>query len=222
MSTIEDLDYLLYSFEKIENELFDSFDILPLREENLHVNSMFYADFCIRTYPILTIGLNLNSFGDRMKETVNVWFQIKNDHKREFKINLDEVYREMDILYEKFKTNTDTIRDYYRFFKNQAYFVSVLDLNHKITPKFHVGKIELEREFHPFEKENWDEYLTIRNSIVHRGKIEATQKVALNSLGCLYTILYHLGYYGLRLRLDSRIFGGFGQPPNIQYPFRIW
>ena len=215
------LDYLLYSFEKIEDELFDSFDILPLREENLNVSSMFYADFCIRTYPIITIGLNLASFGNRMKETIDTWFRMKDDPKLELAVNLDELHSEMDSLHNKFKTNTDTIRDYYRFFKNKSYFIFILDLGHQITLKFHVGKIESEKGCRPFEKNNWEEYLNVRNSIVHRGKIEATQEVALNSVGCLYTILFFLGSHGMRLSVKSNIFGGFGQPTFSPYPYWI-
>lgn len=157
-----------------------------------------------------------------MKETVTTWFRVKNEPRHELGVDLEKLHEEMDALYKQFVAHEDGIRDYYRFFKNQDHLWSVFNLDHKMSPEFHVGKIEIEKECIPFEKRSWGEYLNVRNSIVHRGKIEATQSVALNSVGCLYSILYHLGFYGMRLSIESNIFRGFGQPRNQNYPYNIF
>jgi len=46
-------EYLVYAFERIDSELFSSFNLLPLREINLETSSMLFADICLRLYPLL-------------------------------------------------------------------------------------------------------------------------------------------------------------------------
>ena len=81
------VDYLAYSFHRIDAELFSAFHLLPFREQNLDVSSMFFADICLRLYPLLTIGFNILTFGNLMKEQVIHWMKSNEEGKFPFYIS---------------------------------------------------------------------------------------------------------------------------------------
>ena len=109
-------DYLLYAFDSIEAEVFKSFDINPLRKENLKVTSMFYADVSIRLYPLLTIGFNLLTFGFGMQHNVTILRQISEDEKLNSEINVEKIESSLVKLKGKNIQNKDTLRDYYKLY----------------------------------------------------------------------------------------------------------
>jgi len=216
-------DYLLYAFDSIEAEVFKSFDINPLRKENLQVSSIFYADICVRLYPCMTIGFNLLTFGFGMQQQINIIRQFSEEEKLNPKIDLVDLESSLIKLKEKNMKNKDTLRDYYKLYagddlSNSMYF----SLDQNTTASFNVGKIEYDEEIYPFIKKNWYKYLEVRNSIEHRGGIESTLFNSVNALAAVYLMLRRLCFTSPIFRqLSSRIFGGYvvGKIPLYLSPF---
>ena len=210
------VQYLSYSFRRLDNELFSSFNFVPLRESNLTVSSMFFAGICIRLYPILTIGFNTLTFGLRMKRKIEEWTRGKNqEQSKEYyeNIKLDEICSEIIRLKKINLLNKDTIRDYYKFYRRTKLGIDeYFDVEESIEPRYHIGRIEYNEKIQPFKDEIFNKYLDTRNSIEHRGTVEASLKDAYNSLSALYLILKNLSYSGEYFIIVSDIF------ETIAYP----
>lgn len=220
-------DYLLYAFDSIEAEVFKSFDINPLRKENLDVSSMFYADISIRMYPLLTIGFNLLTFGFGMQRNVNVIRQVEADEKLSTEINIEKIEASLIGLKGKNIQNKDTLRDYYKLYNKGELAKSIyFSFDHQnVATSYNVGRIEYDEEIRPFTSINWNKYLEIRNSIEHRGGIESTLFNSINAVGALYLMLRQLCFTAPVFRkLNSRIFGGYfiGKIPVFNSPLDMF
>lgn len=205
------LDYLTYSFNRIDSELFSSFNILPLREQNLTVSSMFFADICLRLYPLLTIGFNTLTFGFWMRDIVTHWIKTKEEGKSTdyiSKIKIEDIVNHLCQLKEKNIINKDHVRDYSKFYRQTEYGINVyFDINGSVSPINRLGRLELDHDIKPFEENDFNKYLDTRNEIEHRGTVEATLREAFWAFSSLYLILDTTSYFGDNIEIDSNIFG---------------
>jgi hypothetical protein len=204
------LNYLLHSFNRIDIDLFSSFSILPLRDQNLTVSSMFYADICLRMYPLLTIGFSTLTFGNWMEEKLTHWIKAKNErHSNDYisKLDLDGITQEIYLLHIKRSKKEDTIRDYYKFYSNEELGIKMyFDLNGSVSPIQRIGRVELAEVVTPFDASVFNKYLETRNEIEHRGGVEATLKQAFWAFSALFLIIQNSIYHSSQCNIDSRIF----------------
>lgn len=115
------IEYLAYAYEGVDSELFSSFDILPLRENNLETSSMFFADLCLRLYPLLTIGFNSITFGHPMRDNIKYWTKPKQESTSLDYIkgiNIEEITKTILQLRKKNRKSRDNLRDYIEFYRH--------------------------------------------------------------------------------------------------------
>lgn len=214
------VDYLSYSFNRIDSELFSSFNILPLKETNLTVSSMFFADICLRLYPLLTIGFNTLTFGLWMQERVTNWIKTKEEGKSTdyiSKIKIEDIVNHLYQLKEKNINENDYVRDYFKFYRKTKYGIhNFFDINGTVIPINRLGRIELYQDIKPFDKKDFNKYLDKRNKIEHRGTVEATLKEAFWAFSSLYLILDTASYFGSNIEIDSNIFGLNKSSPSLE------
>jgi hypothetical protein len=205
------VEYLVYSYKRLDAELFSSFDYVPLREENLNVSSMFFADICLRVFPNLLIGFNALTFGNKMKNRLLAWKTQKErgDHPNYFKnIEIDDILREIKKIKCKNLENKDGIWDYYNFYKRSNIGIhNYFNLNKTVEPLYHLGRIEYDKRIQPFEGKTFETYIKTRNAIEHRGMVEASLKEAYSAVSALYLVIEHFTEMLPKRLSDLLIFG---------------
>lgn len=208
--TQRQIDYLIYNIETLDRELFSSFNINPLREIGLDISSMFYANLCLRLYPLITIAFQVHTFNSIYKGRFDRFYQVKKEGTYWQDIDFDKIIRQLHKLREKNRNDKDHIRDYYKFYaKTDTRIWDYFNLNYSIKPLNHVGLIEYEKEIQPFEENKWNKFLDVRNSIEHRGVIEATLSTVMIGFASLYLLIRGLCYteFGVVHTFSSEIFG---------------
>jgi hypothetical protein len=161
-------------------------------------------------YPLLTIGFNVLTFGNLMQDRLTHWIKNKKEGKStEFisSINIDSIVENICYLKNKNKINTDTIRDYYKFYKQTDCGINkFFNINDSTSPIIRPGRVELDVDIRPFEGKVFDNYLDTRNSIEHRGTVEASLQEAFWAFSGLYLILNTSFYLGFHIEIKSNIF----------------
>ncbi len=208
--TDEQIQYLISNFEKIDEELFNTFEINPITEEGLKIMSMTYADFCLKLYPLLTIAFQVHSFRSYYSDYFQSQFRALSQGELTNQFELEDIVDEMYLLREKNKQNKDHIRDYYKLhkkFPNRIW--PYFDINTKLILKRNVGRIMLEYEIQPFKKKYWNKYLDVRNKIQHQGVILASLNQVLTGFSALYLLVESLCYSegGIIFEFESMICG---------------
>ena len=216
--TIRQVEYLTYNLENLDAELFSSFNINPLREKSLDISSMFYANICLRLYPLLTIAFQVHTFQNVQKRNFEHYIKTQKDSEYWEGVNLNDILEKIKILRDLNRENKDNIRDYYKSYRKIDNRIWIyFNMNEKLRPINYVGLIEYEKDIEPFKKEDWNKFLDVRNSIEHRGVIEAKLSNVILGYGGLYLLCKGLcySYGGASYSFKSKIFGDVGYQSNL-------
>jgi hypothetical protein len=208
--TQSQIEYLVYNIEILDEELFSSFNINPLRKKGLDISSMFYASLCLKLYPLLTIAFQVHTFHNNYKDKFERYYSAKKRGEFWLDVDLDEIIKQLHKLREKNRKNEDRIRDYYKLYTNIDREIWYnFDLGSKVQPINHIGLIEYDKEIQPFEHKSWNKFLDVRNSIEHRGVIETKLSTVIIGFASLYLLIKGSCYasYGLIREFNSQIFG---------------
>jgi hypothetical protein len=90
-------------------------------------------------------------------------------------IKLETICQELVQLREKNLADEDGIRDYFKFYRRTDLGIEeFFEITGTVKSRPTLGRIKYSEKTTPFEKTNFNKYLDTRNSIEHRGKVEAT------------------------------------------------
>lgn len=190
-------EYFFNAVNRLETEFINYLEYVPLRTENLKVSSQRLADFMLRIFPLMTIGFNIITFGDGMKQYVNSANHIFSDSTIQ-----QELFSKLVTLHNE---NNPFLRDYYnlhldRLFQ-QYWNISIEEDDLELRKM--VGIINYSTKIVPFDHSIWDQTHKVRNEIIHRTRTEASLENVVNGLGCLNLIAGRICNW-TRLRYDYR------------------
>lgn len=212
--TDRQLEYLFYNYELIESELFDSFTINPLRKAGLSIYSMFYANLCLRLYPLITIAFQTHTYNYSHKKRVEYWIEEKAKKALSDNITFEQILEKITEIRKKNISNEDYLGDYIRMHKNiDSLLWGDFSLLNCVSPKQHIGKIEYNIELQPFKKKYWGKFMDTRNELEHRGGTETRLEIALNGFACFHALLTSINNSQyVYVKWDSEIFSASYNP----------
>lgn len=180
--------FVFSSYQRLENDILEYFEYVPLREKNLSLTSVRLADFLLRMPPILTKAFKIMTFGFITQNMFDTHLGFIPD-----KIKQEEILKLINDLHEKKKLNEDYLNHYYQFHNNKIVAPYIwrgkLISEREVKLKEIISRIEYDEIIKPFNSKNWHSWIDCRNEIEHRERTEADLEKVLQGLACIYMIL---------------------------------
>ena len=181
--------FLYGAYTRLEKDFLAVLEYIPLREQHLSVSSPRFADFVLRTSPLINKTFRILTFGRGTLEKLERETNPANSNSMSSE-DLFSIQELLLYIYKYKKKDRDSISHYYKWFSNDLFY-KLYPVNEdefiKTIRKTEI--IDSELKIIPFKDEIWKNWVNNRRKIEHRNQTEASIECVLQGLAITAKLL---------------------------------
>ena len=181
--------YLYGAYSRLEQDFLSVLEYVPLRESHLHVSSSRFADFILRSSPLINKIFRTMTFSKRTLKQLEWEINPENSYGISSD-DYDSIQELLLNLHSLKKRNRDSISHYHKWISSGLFYkLYPINEDDVVTTQLKTEVIESEFTLNPFGNDVWGNWIDNRRKIEHRDQTEASIQCVLNGLAIIAKLL---------------------------------